>query len=103
MSIEALIAANTAALEKLTAALLSGQTTQPAPTAPVVEIEDKPSDKAEKAKPDNLRGLFVQLGKSKGKQAQLDVLKEFGAAKLSEIDPEQHPVVIEVVNKMLEA
>ena len=49
----------------------------------------------------DLRALFIDLGKACGRQAQLDVLKEFGAEKLSQIDPDQHTVVAEVIQNMI--
>lgn len=50
-----------------------------------------------------LRQAFIELGEKRGKDAQMGVLKEFGAAKLSNIDPDQFAAVYEVVQMMLGA
>ena len=64
-------------------------------TAPT---EPEPSPKPEII---DLRALFIDLGEACGRQAQLAVLKEFGAEKLSQIDPDQHAVVAEVIQNMI--
>lgn len=109
MSIENCIEANTAAINNLSH--LIGKLLEVAPDKTGGQSE--PTQKAlqaeiqEAEKPDNsgesvdLRGLFVQMGKVCGKQSQLDLLKEFGSAKLSNIDPAQHEAVIGVMRNML--
>lgn len=103
MPIESIIASNTAAIERLTAALeavmariiVSPGETPPAPE-PVIDIP-APSP----VKDLDVRALFIELGKVCGKDAQMAVLKEFGAAKLSQVDPAQHGVVAQVIQGMI--
>lgn len=47
------------------------------------------------------RTLFLALGKSCGREAQVKVLKEFGAAKFTEVDPDQHHVMAIVMKRMI--
>jgi len=51
--------------------------------------------------PDDVRQMFIELGEVCGRDAQVDVLAEFNAKKLSDIEPEQHGLVVEVVGNML--
>lgn len=111
MSIEESIAANTLAINNLSfiikkflAVAPATEISAPAPK-PEVELKSEPKPKPKPdTKPDvkvDMRGLFVEMGQACGKQSQLDLLKEFGSAKLSNIDPGLHGQVIEVMQKMI--
>ena len=70
---------------------------EPAPNAepepPVVETGG--------ASADEVRAMFVELGKEMGRDAQVSVLKEFNAKKLSEVEPEKFGSVVGVIGAML--
>lgn len=109
MSIEESIAANTLAINNLSFIIKKFLAVAPATKtiahqeSPAPEVESKSEPKPD-TKPDvkvDMRGLFVEMGQACGKQSQLDLLKEFGSAKLSNIDPALHGQVIEVMQKMV--
>jgi hypothetical protein len=124
MSIEQTIQANTQAMLDLTE-LLRGLTASglkpivvdettvlPAKVAPLSEIApllqevpvNNPAPEIE-ATPTiaELRGAFITMGEKCGKDSQLDLLKQFGAKKLGEVDPAQFGAVLKVINMMVEA
>lgn len=116
MSIEKLLQENTQAVLNLTDLIrtLSASGLKPividentdiakAVAAPIELVQDFVQAPAAVIALPVLRQAFIELGEKRGKDAQMGVLKEFGAAKLSNIDPDQFAAVYEVVQMMLGA
>ena len=68
-------------------------TPNPEPEPPVIETGG--------ATVDEVRALFVELGKEMGRDAQVSVLAEFDAKKLSEVSEDQYGAVVGVIGSML--
>lgn len=127
MSIETLLADNTAALRELIATIKAQayaevsqpaapkadhlpaaekpkpQAAKPAP-APAPVVEDTPEAHATPADPetlvtiDEVKAAVLKLAATKGREAAVAVLQSFGAAKAPELKPEQYGAVLDALN-----
>lgn len=125
MSIETLLADNTAAIRELIATIKAqayAEASQPAapkappvaakpepkaakPTpAPAPVVEDTPEAHATPADPetlvtiDEVKAAVLKLAATKGREAAVAVLQSFGAAKAPELKPEQYGDVLAALN-----
>lgn len=126
MSIETLLADNTAAIRELIATIKAQAyaeasqpaTTKPAPAkaepkpkvepkpapAPEPAVEDTPEAHATPADPetlvtlDEIKAAVLKLAATKGRDAAVGVLQSFGAAKAPELKPEQYGDALTALN-----
>lgn len=124
MSIETLLADNTAAIRELIATIKAQvyaeasqpATTKPAPakaepkpkaepkSAPEPAVEDTPESHATPADPetlvtlDEIKAAVLKLAATKGRDAAVAVLQSFGAAKAPELKPEQYGDALTALN-----
>lgn len=118
MSIETLLADNTAAIRELIATIKAqayAEASQPAapkappvaakPTpAPAPVVEDTPEAHATPADPetlvtiDEVKAAVLKLAATKGREAAVAVLLSFGAAKAPELKPEQYGAALDALN-----
>lgn len=127
MSIETLLADNTAAIRELIATLKAQAyveasqpaTTKPAPAkaepkpkaetkpAPTPVVEDTPEAHATPADPetlvslDEVKAAVLKLAATKGRDAAVGVLQSFGAAKAPELKPEQYAPALDALTKAM--
>jgi len=75
----------------------------PAPKTEASEPEEPVAEEPSTggASVEEVRAMFVELGKEMGRDAQVSVLKEFNAKKLSEVEPEKFGSVVGVIGAML--
>lgn len=126
MSIETLLAENTAAIRELIATIKAqayAEATQPATTkapklkpendptntkpAPEPVVEDTPEAHATPADPetlvtlDEIKAAVLKLAATKGRDAAVGVLQSFGAAKAPELKPEQYGDALTALNNAM--
>ena len=127
MSIETLLADNTAAIRELIATLKAQayvEASQPATTkpaqvkaepkpkaaakpAPEPVVEDTPEAAATPADPetlvslDEIKAAVLKLAATKGRDAAVAVLQSFGAAKAPELKPEQYAPALDALNNAM--
>lgn len=65
-------------------------------TKPAEEDEDEEGEESEISR-EEVRAALAKLSKSKGKEVVKDILAEFGAAKLTEVDPEDYGELIKAI------
>lgn len=126
MSIETLLADNTAAIRELIATLKAQayvEASQPATYTvgqmladtvavakdanPEPVVEDTPEAAATPADPetlvsiDEVKAAVLKLAATKGRDAAVAVLQSFGAAKVPELKPEQYAPALEALNNAM--
>lgn len=126
MSIETLLADNTAAIRELIATIKAqayAEASQPATKAapakaepkpkpetkptPAPAVEDTPEAAATPADPetlvslDEVKAAVLKLAATKGRDAAVGVLQSFGAAKAPELKPEQYAPALDALNKAM--
>lgn len=127
MSIETLLADNTAAIRELIATIKAqtyAEVSQPATTKPATAkaepkpkaetkpapepvVVDTPEAHATPADPETLVSIdevkvaVLKLAATKGRDAAVAVLQSFGAAKAPELKPEQYARVLEALNNAM--
>lgn len=125
MSIETLLADNTAAIRELIATIKAqayAEASQPAATkpapakaepkpkpapAPTPVVEDTPEAHATPADPetlvtlDEIKAAVLKLAATKGRDAAVGVLQSFGAAKAPELKPEQYAPALDALTKAM--